>query len=77
MGLIRKWWHRYKVFVHGECVHPDCEEPALGSPAFDRCLPHEQERWWAAEERAKKRDFDRRADIVAEGIRRAKEPKDG
>jgi hypothetical protein len=69
MSLLRRlrfWWR-------GECKWPGCHEPATGAyfVTLDYCWPHYYEGLAQDREEREKAEFDREADIIAEGIRRA------
>jgi len=69
LKALKAGWHRLRIWWHGECSVEGCGEP---SESFvDKCPEHwgeDFDRYCA--QRAQKK-FDREAEVVAEGIRRA------
>jgi hypothetical protein len=68
---VREWRRRWRLWRRGECAWPGCREPRLW--LFDYCEPHRQRDSREYRDRLDAEQFDREAEIVAEGIRRAKE----
>lgn len=69
MDKLKAWLRLWRLSWRGECMEAGCEEPKARFPVFECCPKHEREAWGRFDEEREKAEFDRKAEIVAEGIR--------